>query len=58
VAQQRMDAAAERAYMAFCTSPASVYLPRHLTLFPATWAELPEVLKDAWRAAAAAALTE
>lgn len=49
---ERIEAAAERAYQAFCASPSRVYLP----LQTKTWAELPEVLKQAWRAAAAAIL--
>ncbi|HEY3972309.1 MAG TPA: hypothetical protein VGM18_04845 [Candidatus Sulfotelmatobacter sp.] len=47
----QLDRAAEHAYRAFCESPDPPYrLPRTVE-----WADLPEVVKKAWRAAAAAA---
>jgi hypothetical protein len=42
-----LDVLAELGYDAFCNSPAHVYLPPR----PAAWADLPEVLKEAWKAA-------
>jgi len=50
--EKQIEAAAERAYQAFCAAPSRVYLP----LQTKTWSELPNVLKDAWKAAAAAVL--
>lgn len=47
-----LDALAERAYQAFCNSPAHVYLPPR----PPDWSDLPQVLKEAWKSAASAVL--
>jgi hypothetical protein len=50
--EEQISAAARRAFEAFCASPAHVYLPPKKL----AWDELPDVLKDAWKAAATAAL--
>lgn len=48
--QKRIEAAAQNGYEGFCASPSPAYLPN----FPLkSWAELPDVLKEAWRSAAA-----
>ena len=47
----KLETAAERAYKAFCEAP-RVYIP-FVVIVP--WEKLPDVLKNAWRKAAAAA---
>jgi hypothetical protein len=44
---EQLEAKAEEVYRAFCNSPVHVYLPPR----PPQWSELPQVLKDAWKAA-------
>ena len=47
-----LEASAELAYRAFCASRARSYLPP----IPPSWAELPEIVKEAWRDVAKALL--
>lgn len=47
--EAEIETRASRGYKAFCDSRARNVLP----LNPPGWPELPEIVKDAWRAAAA-----
>lgn len=46
---EQIEERAERAFTAFCDATPRDYLPLHLQL---TWPELPDVVKNAWKAVA------